>query len=72
MTKCCMYVFALTLEEVAKGLVKNNPERLYYIARDDDGYCPHLDRTTYRCLMPYQRPLRHRKNACSVPKIDQA
>lgn len=62
---CCTYIFALTQEEVKKGVVKFNPDRPYYIARDDDGYCPHLDRTTYKCSIHAHRPLRCRKYACN-------
>ena len=63
---CCTYVFALKQEEVKEGHVKFNPERPYYIARDEDGYCPHLDRTTYKCYIHDRRPLRCRKYACKL------
>lgn len=63
---CCTYVFALTQEEVRRGHVRHNPLRPYYIARDEDGYCPHLDRTTYMCSIHQQRPLRCRKYACKL------
>lgn len=63
---CCTYVFALTQEEVSRGHVRHNPLRPYYIARDEDGYCPHLDRTTYMCSIHQQRPLRCRKYACKL------
>lgn len=62
---CCTYVFALTMEEVKLNFFKFNPERPYYMARDPDGYCPYLDRTTFKCLIHEQRPLRCRKYACS-------
>lgn len=68
---CCTYVFALTQEEVKKGLVKFNPERPYYIARDDDGNCPHLDRETYKCSVHENRPLRCRKYACKPNTVKQ-
>jgi len=61
---CCTYAFALTQEEVKKGLIKFNTERPYYIARDSDGYCPHLDRTSFRCNIHDERPLRCRKYSC--------
>ena len=61
---CCTYVFALTQEEVRKGIYKYNPERPYYMAKDADGYCPYLDRTTFLCSIHEQRPLRCRKYAC--------
>ena len=61
---CCTYAFALTQEEAKQGIVKYNEERPFYIARDSDGYCPHLDRTTFRCSIHEKRPLRCRKYAC--------
>jgi|GEM_PF-1695776 len=62
---CCTYVFALTQEEVKKGFFKYSAERPYYIARDADGYCPYLDRRTFKCDIHENRPLRCRKYACS-------
>ena len=61
---CCTYVFALTQDEVKRGDIKYNPERPYYMARDDDGYCPYIDRATFKCSIHEQRPLRCRKYAC--------
>lgn len=61
---CCTYAFALTQEEVGKSFIKYNPERPFYIARDADGYCPHLDRVTFKCGIHDKRPLRCRKYAC--------
>jgi Fe-S-cluster containining protein len=61
---CYTYTFALTQEEAGEGIVKYNAAQPYYIARDEDGYCPHLDRTTFRCNIHEKRPLRCRKYAC--------
>lgn len=61
---CCTLAFALTQEEVRAGRVRYSPDRPYYIARDGDGYCPHLDRETYRCAIHEVRPLRCRKYSC--------
>ncbi len=63
---CCTYVFALTREEVEKGIYKFNPEKPYYMARDPDGYCPYLDRVSFKCGIHDKRPLRCRKYACSL------
>ena len=65
---CCTYVFALTQDEVKKGFCKYNAEKPFYIARDADGYCPHLDRTTFKCGIHDKRPLRCRKYACAYGK----
>jgi Fe-S-cluster containining protein len=61
---CCTYAFALTQEEAKQGIVKYNTERPFYIARETNGYCPHLDRATFRCSIHDKRPLRCRKYAC--------
>lgn len=62
--RCCTLIFALTKEEVKQGIAQYNKERPYFIARDDDGYCPHLDRQDYRCMIWAQRPLRCRRYDC--------
>ena len=61
---CCTYAFALTQEEAKQDIVRYNAERPFYIARDSDGYCPHLDHTSFRCSIHEKRPLRCRKYAC--------
>jgi len=62
--ECCKYVFALTRAEVSSGIYKYNPERPFYLARDADGYCPYLDRATFKGEIHAQRPVRCRKYAC--------
>jgi len=63
--RCCTLIFALTKEEVEQGLVQYNKEKPFFIARDAaDGYCPHLDRETYRCGVWDDRPLRCRRYDC--------
>lgn len=70
--KCCTLQFALTKEEVRKGHIKYNPSRRFFIARESDGYCPHLERSTFRCNVWSERPLRCRRYDCrddpQVPK----
>jgi hypothetical protein len=61
---CCSYVFALTQEEVKRGFYKYNPDRPCYMAKDADGFCPYLDRTTFFCTIHDRRPLRCRKYTC--------
>ena len=62
--KCCTLVFALTRDEVKQGVAHYNQQRPYFIARDEDGYCPHLDRDTFRCAIWEDRPLRCRRYDC--------
>ena len=61
---CCTYAFALTQDEVRTGFYRHNTERPFYMARDADGYCPYLDRDTFRCSIYESRPLRCRRYAC--------
>ena len=61
---CCSYVFALTQEEVKRGFYKYNTDRPYYMAKDPDGFCPYLDRTTFFCTIHDRRPQRCRKYTC--------
>lgn len=61
---CCSYIFALTKEEVQKGHVQWNPKRPYFIARDEDGFCPHLDRESFKCTIWEDRPQRCRQYDC--------
>ena len=62
--RCCTLIFALTKSEVKQGKVQYNKQRPYFIARDEDGYCPHLDRQTYGCEVWNDRPLRCRRYEC--------
>jgi Fe-S-cluster containining protein len=61
---CCSFIFALTKEDVKKGIIQWNPKRPYFIARDGDGYCPHLDRETLCCTIWEYRPERCRHYDC--------
>lgn len=61
---CCSLVFALTKEEVQRGTIKWDPKKPYFLARDDDGYCSHLDRESLRCNIWEERPKNCRKYDC--------
>ena len=61
---CCSFIFALTKDEVKRGIVKWNEKRPYFIAREKDGFCPHLDRKHLRCCIYNDRPKRCRKYHC--------
>ncbi len=62
---CCTLQFALTKEEVQKKLFQYDPSRPFFMARDQDGYCPHLDRGPLRCTVWSERPLRCRRYDCT-------
>ncbi|MBE0425507.1 MAG: YkgJ family cysteine cluster protein [Nitrospirae bacterium] len=61
---CCSFNFALTKEEVEKGIIKWNREWPYFISKDEDGYCSHLNRETLVCEIWEDRPQRCRKYDC--------
>ncbi len=63
-SRCCTYHFALTKAEVEKGRIRHNPKRPFFIAREADGYCPHLDRRSLLCRVWADRPLRCRRYDC--------
>jgi Fe-S-cluster containining protein len=62
--RCCTLMFALTPAEVELGRVQFNRDRPYFIARDPDGLCPHLDRQSLQCQVWQDRPLRCRRYDC--------
>lgn len=66
--RCCTLIFALTKDEVAGGQIQHNPQRPYFIAREADGYCPHMDRHTFACTIWAHRPLRCRRYDCRDDK----
>lgn len=61
---CCSFQFALTKEEVQSGHIKHDVKRPFFIARDIDKYCHHLNRHTLRCDIWNDRPLRYRRYDC--------
>jgi hypothetical protein len=61
---CCSFIFALTKADVAKGVAKWNTKQPYFIAREEDGYCPHLNRETFACSIWDDRPERCRNYDC--------
>ena len=62
---CCTLTFALTRDEVLKGNIKHNPEKPFFISRNTDGYCTHLDRSSMECTVWNDRPLRCRRFDCT-------
>lgn len=66
--RCCTYTFALTKEEVGKGLIRHDPARPFFIARGDDGYCAQLDRIALACTVWKDRPLRCRRYDCKAER----
>lgn len=61
---CCTLNFALTKGEVEEGSVAHDPKRPFFIKREEDGYCAHIERDTLRCRIWPRRPARCRKYDC--------
>lgn len=68
-TVCCSFSFALTKEEVRRGIVRHDPERPFYILRGTDGHCAHLDRGSMHCGIWKDRPLRCRRYDCAGDRL---
>lgn len=48
---CCTYRFALTKDEVCRGRISYDASHPFFMNRDEDGYCSHLDRHTFTCTI---------------------
>jgi hypothetical protein len=48
---CCKLPFALSKQDVEEGIIRWEFGRPYLIAHNEDGYCVHLDRNTYKCTV---------------------
>lgn len=61
---CCRLPLALSREDVQEGVVRWDLGQPYIIARDEDGYCTHLNRQTSRCTIYNRRPIPCRGYDC--------
>ena len=61
---CCKLPFALSKQDVKEGIVRWEFARPYLIAHGEDGYCVHLDRTTFQCAVREHRPVPCRGFGC--------
>jgi len=59
-----LFPFALSKQDVEEGLIHWEFGRPYLIAHDDDGYCVHLDRETYKCTAYEHRTVPCRGFGC--------
>jgi len=62
---CCRLPFALSKQDIREAVIRWDLGQPYIIAQDDDGYCTHMDRTSYRCLVREHRPVPCRAYDCS-------
>jgi len=65
---CCTLTFALTRDEAQKRIIRHNPEKPFFISRNTDGYCTHLDRNSMECTVWNDRPLRCSRYDCTGDK----
>jgi Fe-S-cluster containining protein len=65
---CCRMDFALSKQDVEEGIVKWELSRPYLIAKDQGGYCRHLDRCASRCAVYQHRPVPCRGYDCRNDK----
>jgi len=61
---CCRLPFALSKQDVQEGIVKWDLGQPYLNARDEQGYCTHLQRGTCRCTVYHHRPIPCRGYDC--------
>jgi Fe-S-cluster containining protein len=61
---CCRLDLALSKQDVQEGILKWDLGDPYMIAKDAEGYCRHLDRTTSRCTVWQHRPIPCRGYDC--------
>ena len=66
---CCkIFSFALSRQDIREGIIKWDLGHPYMIAKDEDGYCKHLDRATYQCTVREHRPVPCRAFDCRKDK----
>jgi Fe-S-cluster containining protein len=61
---CCRMTFPLSRQDIAEGIIKWDLETPYLIARTQDGYCRHLDRSACKCTVRQHRPIPCRAYDC--------
>ena len=61
---CCRLPLALSKEDVQEGIVRWDLGQPYIIARNQDGYCTHLEQGTCRCTVYAHRPIPCRGYDC--------
>ncbi len=65
---CCKLWFALSVQDLAEGVVKWNYSLPYGIAQEPDGYCRHFDKANCQCAIYENRPLVCRGYSCAEDK----
>jgi Fe-S-cluster containining protein len=65
---CCRLPFALSKQDVQEGIVQWDLGQPYLNARDEQGYCAHLERGSCRCTVYQHRPIPCRGYDCRNDK----
>lgn len=65
---CCKLPFAFSKEDLQEGIVKWDFGQPYINARDKNGYCTHLKKSTYQCTVYEHRPIPCRGYDCRKDK----
>ncbi len=61
---CCRLPFALSKQDIHEGVVQWDLGQPYIIAQEQDGYCSHLERDCWHCIIRKQRPVPCRAYDC--------
>ena len=65
---CCRLDFALSKQDIEEGIIKWDLGRPYMIAKDENGFCRHLNLTTHTCSVRDFRPVPCRGYDCRSDK----
>jgi Fe-S-cluster containining protein len=65
---CCKLSFALSRQDIEESIVKWDLGHPYMVAKEGDGYCVHIDKTTYKCKIWENRPVPCRGFDCRNDK----
>ena len=63
-TACCRIPFALSKQDIREGLVRWSLGEPYLIEHCPDGYCVHMDRRSFGCMIYTNRPVPCRAFDC--------
>jgi len=62
---CCTMQVPLAPQDLEEGVVRWDPGRPFYLRRDDDALCSHLERASGRCGVYDDRPRTCRTYSCA-------
>ncbi len=65
---CCKMSFALSRQDIEEGKLRWNLGKPYLIAKGEDGYCYHLEQSSYQCTARGHQPVPCRAYDCRNDK----